>query len=180
MNLIYCPIFGGMLNPVDEEGTTFFEETKSKINSLCSLGLNKKLYLDNKTVALSKKELQEQQEIQTNFTPVNNDDFVFSLMLHNTINKHFNRSDFKSDDLFAEIGMSKSQTSRKIKSLTGQTPNQLIQESRLQSALNKMSQNQKTIAEIAYQSGFNSPTYFTRLFRKKFGISPTEFVTQLT
>jgi len=166
-------------NPVDEKGTAFFEETKNKINSLCSLGLNKKLYLDNETVTLAKKELQEQQKKTTNFTLVSNDDFVFSLMLHNTIKKHFNRSDFKSEDLFSEIGMSKSQASRKIKSLTGQTPNQLIQESRLQSTLGKMSQSKKTIAEIAYQSGFNSPTYFTRVFKKRFGISPTEFIMQL-
>ena len=72
--------------------------------------------------------------------------------------------------------MSKSQASRKIKSLTGMTPNQLIQEARLQKALNNMSQNNKTISEIAYESGFNSPTYFTRVFKKRFGISPTNFV----
>ena len=56
------------------------------------------------------------------------------------------------------------------------TPNQLIQEARLQKALNNMSQNNKTISEIAYESGFNSPTYFTRVFKKRFGISPTNFV----
>ncbi len=166
-------------NPVDEEGTTFFEETKSKIKSLCSLGLNKKLYLDKQTIALSEKELQEQKEKQTNFTIVNNDDFAFSLILYNTIKKHFIRTDFNTEELFSEIGMSKSQASRKIKSLTGQAPNQLIQESRLQSTLNKMFQNSKTIAEIAYESGFNSPTYFTRVFKKRFGISPTDFIKQL-
>ena len=167
-------------NPVDEKGTKFFEKTKSKINSLCSLGLNKKLYLDKETIALSEKELQEQKEKKTNFTIVNNDDIAFSLILYNTIKTHFTRSDFNSEKLFSEIGMSKSQASRKIKSLTGQAPNQLIQESRLQGALGKMSQSQKTIAEIAYESGFNSPTYFTRVFRKRFGISPTEFITHLT
>lgn len=166
-------------NPVDEEGTTFFEETKSKINSLCSLGLNKKLYLDKETIVLSEKELQKQKEKQTNFTIVNHDDFAFSLILYNTINKHLTRSDFNSEELISEIGMSKSKASRKIKSLTGQTPNQLIQESRLQSALGKMSQSNKTIAEIAYESGFNSPTYFTRIFRKRFGIPPSDFIKQL-
>jgi len=166
-------------NPVDEEGTTFFEETKNKINSLCSLGLNSNVYLDNETVVLSKKELKEQQKNHTNFKIVGLDDFSFSLMLHNTLQKHLNRSDFKSEDLFSEIGMSKSQASRKIKTLTGKAPNQLIQESRLQSALGKMFQSQKTIAEIAYQSGFNSPTYFTRVFKKRFQITPTEFMTTL-
>lgn len=165
-------------NPVDEEGATFFEETKRKIYSLCSLGLNKKLYLDQETIVLSEKELQELKENQNNFTLINNADFAFSLMLYNTINKHYTRSDFNSEELISEIGMSKSQASRKIKSLTGQAPNQLIQESRLQRALSKMSQNYKTISEIAYESGFNSPTYFTRVFKKRFGISPTDFIKQ--
>ena len=135
--------------------------------------------MDKETIVLSEKELLEQKERQNGFTFVNNDDFTFSMKLHNTINKHFTRSDFNSEELISEIGMSKSQASRKIRSLTGQTPNQLIQESRLQIALGKMSQSHKTIAEIAYQSGFNSPTYFTRVFKKRFGISPTDFIKQL-
>jgi len=166
-------------NPVDEEGATFFEETKRKINSLCSLGLNKKLYLDKETIVLSEKELQQKKENLNNFTLVNKDDFAFSLILYKTISKYFTRSDFNSEELISKIGMSKSQASRKIKLLTGQAPNQLIQESRLQSALDKMSESYKTIAEIAYDSGFNSPTYFTRVFKKRFGISPTDFIKQL-
>lgn len=161
--------------PVDEKGDTFFEETKAKINSLCSLGLNKKMYLDEKTLSLSKKEIREQKDKQSNFTLVNDNDFSFSFNLSTIINNNFTRSDFNSEKLISEIGMSKSQASRKIKSLTGLAPNQLIQESRLQSALSIMTQKNKTIAEIAYEAGFNSPTYFTRLFKKRFGISPTDF-----
>ncbi|MEH6512235.1 MAG: nickel-binding protein [Maribacter arcticus] len=166
-------------NPIDEEGTAFFEETLSKINSLCSLGLNKKLYLDKETIALSEKELQVQKEKQTNFTIVDNDDFAFSRILYTTINKHFTQSDFNSEELISKIGMSKSKASRKTKLLTGQAPNQLIQESRLQRALGKMSQSYRTIAEIAYESGFNSPSYFTRVFKKRFDIPPTEFIKHL-
>jgi len=161
--------------PVDEEGDTFFEETKVKINSLCSLGLNKRMYLDTETVSLSEKEIQEQKEKQSNFTIINSDDFIFSLQLSKVINTHFTQSNFNSEDLISIIGLSKSQISRKIKSLTGMSPNQLIQESRLQKALNNMGKNKKTIAEIAYESGFNSPTYFTRVFKKRFGIPPTDF-----
>lgn len=165
--------------PVDEEGSTFFEETKAKINKLCSLGLNKKMYLDKETILISEKEIQEKKEKLSNFTVLYNDDFNFSSNLHDVIKKHFTRSDFNSEELISEIGLSKSQANRKIKSLTGLTPNQLIQESRLQSALNNITSNHKTIAEIAYESGFNSPTYFTRVFKKRFRILPTDFTKQL-
>ena len=55
------------------------------------------------------------------------------------------------------------------------TPNQLIQEYRLLKSVGALIETNKTIAEIGYDSGFNSPTYFARVFKKRFGISPTYF-----
>lgn len=161
--------------PVDEEGASFFEETKAKIHGLCSLGLNQVMYLDNETKLLSDKEFPNKGEQYNYFTLVKKDDINFSLELSEVIRNNFNQSDFNSEELINLLGLSKSQIYRKIKSLTGMAPNQLIQESKLHKALSNMTQSNKTIAEIAYESGFNSPTYFTRLFRKRFNISPTEF-----
>ena len=83
--------------------------------------------------------------------------------------------DFKSEDIDKMLGLSKSQTYRKIKSLTGIAPNQLIQEFRLRKSLKCLKQSDATIAEIAYELGFNSPTYFAKVFRKRFDITPTYF-----
>lgn len=55
------------------------------------------------------------------------------------------------------------------------SPNELIREVRLRRSLNALKENNKTVAEIAYEFGFNSPTYFTRVFRKRYEILPTEF-----
>ncbi|MCW5515695.1 nickel-binding protein [Muriicola sp. Z0-33] len=164
--------------PVDEEGESFFEETKLRVNRLCELGLNGKCYLDKETITLSKKELSDQNEKQSVFTILDRDNISFSMELSNIIKDNYSRSDFSTEELFFTLGFSKSQASRKIKSLTGMAPNKLIQESRLLRALSKLAQSNKTIAEIGYDSGFSSPTYFTRVFRKRFGISPTEFSKQ--
>ena len=91
------------------------------------------------------------------------------------LNEQLYNQDFKSETLNKLLGLSKSQAYRKIKALTGIAPNQLIQELRLRQSLKAISQNNKTIAEIAYDLGFNSPTYFTRLFKKRFGTLPTTF-----
>ena len=133
------------------------------------------MYLDKETITLSDKEILEPKDKPRNFTLVTSDDFAFSLNLSEIINTHFTRSDFTSEYLFSSLGMSKSKATRRVKSLTGMAPNQLVQESRLHRALNNMVQSNKTIAEIAYESGFNSPTYFARVFKKRFGISPTDF-----
>ena len=164
--------------PVDEEGDDFFEETKSKANGLCFLGLNKKMYLDMETKRLSDKEVLDLNEEKNSYTLVKENDFKLTSKLYDIIRANFINSEFKSEDLAVLLGLSKSQAYRKIKALTGMAPNQLVQESRLQKAINEITHRKKTIAEIAYASGFNSPTYFTRTFKKRFGISPTDFSRQ--
>ena len=161
--------------PVDETGNNMFEETKKKVQYLCSLGARKTIFLDSETKALSDKERISSKIKTEDFNLVNNEDFVFSFQLFDILNKKINQSEFKSDDLFGLLGLSKSQAYRKIKSLTGIAPNQLIQEIRLRKSLKCLRQHSKTISEIAYDLGFNSPSYFAKLFRKRFNITPSHF-----
>ncbi|MCV9385935.1 nickel-binding protein [Reichenbachiella ulvae] len=160
--------------PVDEEGDTFFEETKRTAKGLCALGLHNQLYLDKITQDLCDKESSPEKP----FTLLNQSEISFLLLLHQTIENRLNQSDFTTEELFTELSMSKSQANRKIKNLTDRSPNQIIQEVRLLHAINWMTDTGKTMAEIAYESGFNSPTYFSRLFKKRFGLSPTAFMAE--
>jgi AraC-like DNA-binding protein len=89
--------------------------------------------------------------------------------------KEWNNPTLNVEKLSAGLGLSKSQTNRKLRSLTAKSPNQFIQEIRLQNSLASIKLNTKTVSEIAYESGFASPTYFSRAFKKRFGISPKEF-----
>ena len=161
--------------PVDEYGKDLFEETKKKVRHLCSLGLNQSINIDSDT-----KELSDKEQLSTiieldDSKVIQHDHFVFLIELFDILNEQLYNQDFKSETLNKLLGLSKSQAYRKIKALTGIAPNQLIQELRLRQSLKAISQNNKTIAEIAYDLGFNSPTYFTRLFKKRFGTLPTTF-----
>jgi len=166
-------IFSG--RPVDEEGDNLFEETKMKVQGLCSLGLTKMMYLDREAKLLSDKDSRTHRPQYNSFIHVNNEDVELLLQLSEILNKNLLSSEIKIQDLSTSLGLSKSQVNRKIKALTGVSPNQLIQESRLQKAVNGLTESNNTIAEIAYESGFNSPTYFTRVFKKRFGLLPTDF-----
>ncbi len=76
-----------------------------------------------------------------------------------------------------EVGLSRSQFYRKISSITGLSPNDFIKEFRLNKAL-KLFENQKgNIAQVAFQTGFNSPSYFAKCFQKKFGILPSNLIS---
>jgi DNA-binding response OmpR family regulator len=91
------------------------------------------------------------------------------------IEKHLGEEEFSVEDLAAEAGMSRVQLHRKLKALTDQSAGQFILSMRLQRAADLINQNAGTIAEVAYMTGFNTPNYFAKCFRKQFGCSPSEY-----
>ena len=131
--------------------------------------------LDVETQILSNKEQPGTAIPQNAFNIIRQEHFLFLFRLFDIFDKNLCDPNFKSGNLYTLLGLSKSQTYRKLKSLTGMAPNHLIQELRLRQSLKKIKRGNQTIAEIAYNLGFNSPTYFTRIFRKRFSISPTSF-----
>lgn len=81
-------------------------------------------------------------------------------------------SDFKVHDLELELGMSHMQLYRKLKALTGQSANEFIRTVRLKKATELLKTTHLNVNEVAYQTGFNSPSYFIKCFRKEFGVLP--------
>lgn len=74
------------------------------------------------------------------------------------------------------FNISRSQVYRKIKALTGKTAVEFIRTIRLKQALKLMETKKYTLAEIAYQTGFTSPSYFTRSFKEQYGKAPSEYL----
>lgn len=85
-------------------------------------------------------------------------------------------SELNVEDLGREMGLSRVQLYRKIKSLTNYAPNELLRMSRLKRAASLLASSGMTVAEIAYEVGFTSPFYFTKCYKEQFGESPTEFL----
>lgn len=75
--------------------------------------------------------------------------------------------------LIQKLGVSESQLYRKITSITGHTRNELIRNIRLDRAVQLMENREGNIAEIAFETGFNNPSYFSKCFRKRYGILPS-------
>ncbi len=161
--------------PVDEVGNTLFEETKRKAQYLCLLGLNMPMFVDENTASLAKKELQPPAIRPKEFRVVKSEEFDFLHSLFEAVEHHISDPDFNSEKISRALGLSKSQAYRKIKAIAGIAPNQLIREIRLRQAIQAIKRGGKTMAEIAFSHGFNSPTYFTRSFRSRFGIQPGQF-----
>ncbi|SHF21150.1 Signal transduction histidine kinase [Mariniphaga anaerophila] len=97
------------------------------------------------------------------------DKFV-SIML-----EHLSESDFKTDDLCREIGMSRTLLYAKIKSITGMAVNEFIQTIKLKEAARLIIMGDKTITEVMYDVGYNNIGHFRKLFKKQYKVSPREF-----
>lgn len=80
------------------------------------------------------------------------------------------------EDLGKEMGLSRVQLYRKIKSLTNYSPNELLRIARLKKAASLLASSDMTVAEIGYEVGFSSPSYFTKCYKEQFGESPTDFL----
>ena len=89
------------------------------------------------------------------------------------IKENYENDEFGIEKLSKETGISERQLQRKLKAITNKSPIQLIQSVRLHEAKKVLKEGTKSISEVAYMTGFNNPSYFTKSFKKEFGISPS-------
>ncbi|MEJ7769814.1 MAG: nickel-binding protein [Chitinophagaceae bacterium] len=104
-------------------------------------------------------------------------DEKFLNLLMDYIESNWSNEHLKIDDFSKPLGCSKSQLYRKLISLTGKSPNTFIIEYRLNEAMRLLNKNAGNIAEIAFQTGFTSPSYFSKCFKKKYGHLPSDYLT---
>jgi len=84
--------------------------------------------------------------------------------------------DFSVDKFSREIGMSRSNLYLKLKAITGESVTDFIKRIRFKKAVELLEERRHTIAEIAYMSGFNSPSYFSTAFKQYYDCMPSEYL----
>jgi len=102
-------------------------------------------------------------------------DIEFIDKIHSIIEQNLNANDFNIDTIAGTIGLSRSAFFKKLKSLTGLAPVDLVKEIRLNKAARLIETTDDSITEIAYSVGFRDSGYFGKCFRKKYGMTPKEY-----
>jgi AraC-like DNA-binding protein len=92
------------------------------------------------------------------------------------IEKEWQSTELKVEDFEKNMGISKSKLYREMIRLSGKSPNVFLLHFRLRKSLQMLQRQRGNISEVAFDSGFNSPSYYAKCFRKKYGIMPSEFV----
>lgn len=88
--------------------------------------------------------------------------------------KEIGNQDLNVDMIASKLGLERSQFYRKIKSLTNYAPVELIRRLRLQRGRELLLTTDRTVAEIAYETGFSTPAYFTKCYRDAYGETPSQ------
>ncbi len=99
---------------------------------------------------------------------------AFIQKLNEQIHPHLSEANIPVPQLCEWMGMSRTQLHNKVKALTGRSITNYVRFIRLKQAKQLLEKTDKTISEIAYETGFNDPAYFTRSFVKEYGFAPSE------
>lgn len=110
----------------------------------------------------------------------NTADLKFITQVNDIIMANLSESGNLIDSVADSMSISRSSLHKKIKAISGMTPNDYIQLIRLKKAAELLSTGEYQISEISYLVGFNTPSYFSKCFYNQFGLLPREFANKTT
>ena len=89
--------------------------------------------------------------------------------------KNMDNGDLVVDDFVSELAVSRSVFFKKLKMLTGLAPIEFIKEMRIKRAAQLIETGEFNMTQISYMVGINDPRYFSKCFKQKFNMTPTEY-----
>jgi signal transduction histidine kinase/ligand-binding sensor domain-containing protein/DNA-binding response OmpR family regulator len=110
---------------------------------------------------------------------VSKKDQEFIDKLHEEIENHIAELDFSIDNIAETMYMSRSSFYRKIKSITGMSPNDYLKVFRLNKAAELLLKGEMSIADICEQVAFSSSSYFAKCFKAQFGVLPKDYTGEI-
>ncbi len=131
---------------------------------------------NKKYLTISKPQKPQKEHTERQLLPV---DKSFLEKLKKYLNDNISDPDLNVNTLGNEMCMSRTNFYRKVKALTGMTPNDLLQNYRLNRAVEYLKSRNYTMSEISEKVGFKTQSHFSTSFKKFIGMSPSEYLSEL-
>jgi signal transduction histidine kinase/ligand-binding sensor domain-containing protein/DNA-binding response OmpR family regulator len=109
----------------------------------------------------------------------NEADRKFLDRLHFIIEKNLDNTQFSVDEFAAAVKLGRTLFYKKVKGLTGYSPNEYIRLVRLKQAATLLNTGDYTVSEVTYKVGMNDPFYFSKCFKAQFGIPPSAYLKRV-
>lgn len=123
-----------------------------------------------------RKKFNREITLQPNEVTVTSSDETFLQNAIEIVEKHMMNSEFSVEMLVKEMNMSRSNLYLKIKELTGLSSSEFIRNIRLKRAVQLFEKSDLSVKEIMYMTGFNTASYFSKCFKKQFGVVPSKYI----
>jgi AraC-like DNA-binding protein len=123
-----------------------------------------------------KKKFSSQPFTEAASLTTHSGDQKFLRKITDIIERRLDDQSLSVEELSGEMAMSRSSLHKKLKAISGHGPNEFIRIIRLKHAARLLLQNEHSISEIGYLTGFNSPSYFSKCFYQQFQLTPREFI----
>jgi AraC-like DNA-binding protein len=160
-----------------ENSNNLFGDTLQLATCICEIAKTRQIALASAVKDLVAKD--HLHNIKNDFLTLQPQDENLLKLLYTTLEEKWQNPDFDMDNYCKEMAMSKSQLYRKTISLTGLSPNILLKHFRLEKAREMMKKKGYSIAQVTFDSGFTSPSYFTKCFKSKYGLLPLTYLELL-
>jgi AraC-like DNA-binding protein len=162
--------------PVERSEHLFGETIQFALN-MCRIAKEGKIAIASSVKELIVDDLfQKERKYFLNLLP--QDEHLLKLLL-GKLEENWQDANFDLSDYCNATAMSGSQLYRKTIALTGLPPNSLLKDFRLHKAKDLMRKRYYNIAQITFDSGFTSASYFTKCFKKKYGLLPMTYLELL-
>ena len=122
---------------------------------------------------------QKQVEIQAKDIVVVSEDDKFLKNAMDCIEKNITNPGFSVEELSSNLNLSRVSLYKKLLTLTGKTPVDCIRTIRLKRATQLLEKSKLSIANVAYEVGFNNAAYFAKVFKEEFGMLPSEYIAEI-
>jgi len=126
-----------------------------------------------------KQTYQKQVEIQAKDIVVISEDDKFLKNAMDNIEKNITNPGFSVEELSSNLNLSRVSLYKKLLTLTGKTPVDCIRTIRLKRAVQLLEKSKLSIANVAYEVGFNNAAYFAKVFKEEFGMLPSEYIVEI-
>lgn len=159
-----------------ENSNKLFGDAIQFANYLCAVTSHSQVAISSKVKELVAKDIQSKAE---NFYSLSPQDEIFLAALFNKLEEKWQDPEFDIPEYCQAMAMSQSQLYRKTTALTGLSGNVLLKDFRLEKAKELMKKQHYSVSQITFESGFTSPSYFTKCFKKKYGLLPMAYIDLL-
>ncbi|MEM7109966.1 MAG: ATP-binding protein, partial [Bacteroidota bacterium] len=122
-----------------------------------------------------REKLRTEYLTQPKAVDMNTPDEQFLIDFTQVVDKFLDSAELDTKLLSAELGMSHSVVYKKLKALTGFTIVEFIRDYRLSQAAKLLTSYRQSVAETCYSVGFSDRKYFSQVFKKKYGMTPSEY-----